>query len=198
MDEHKMVCKFYQENRCRFADNCRNLHPKSAERVSERPHAPRVSDADDVDSQMTHAPIKPPEEQHVAVNEKCFPGPLSAASHRQRQKRTGRMRTAADVLNRICWDPALKCRERFSVVYLDRFASPIEVPLLQFCGQSDNDVPQHRIQQIVYKNHVVWDKQARADFVFGSTGGYQGTIADFIQQVDQPNRDVIDGTQLEL
>ncbi len=46
-------------------------------------------------------------------------------------------------------------------------------------------VPQHRIQQIVYRQrHVVWEKLSRTDLVFGSTG-YRGTINDFIGHLER-------------
>lgn len=41
------------------------------------------------------------------------------------------MRTAQDVLNRVCWDASLDADE-FSVVYLDRFVGAVTVPLRQF------------------------------------------------------------------
>jgi len=99
-----------------------------------------------------------------------------------------RMRTAADVIHRVHWDPAVDSSD-FSVVYLDRFTGLVSMPLAEFaaagCEDSGRDVwiPQHRIRQIYYRQSVVWDKEAKLDYVFGSTG-YKGSIVDYIRHVD--------------
>ena len=97
-----------------------------------------------------------------------------------------RMRTAADVIHRIHWDPAVDSAD-FSVVYLDRFAGLVSMALAEFaagCADSGRDVwiPQHRIRRIYYRHCVVWDKEEKLDYVFGSTG-YRGSIVDYIQHV---------------
>ena len=104
-----------------------------------------------------------------------------------RMRKGMRMRTAADVVNRIHWDPALDASD-FTVVYVDRFTGLVAMSLVEFarsrCSDSTGDVwiPQHRIRRIAYRRYPVWDKEDKLDYVFGSTG-YQGTIVDYIQQV---------------
>ena len=99
-----------------------------------------------------------------------------------------RMRSAADVIHRIRWDPAVNSAD-FGVVYLDRFTGLVPMALDEFaaagCADSAGDVwiPQHRIRQIYYRQSVVWDKENKLDYVFGSTG-YDGSIVDYIRYVN--------------
>ncbi|XP_066580579.1 leukocyte receptor cluster member 9 [Amia ocellicauda] len=88
------------------------------------------------------------------------------------------MRTADDVISRIRWDPSLDS-SLFSVGYLDRFLGLLEQPFAQFswdaelcsvdCSQ-ELAVPRHRIQYFNCGGRRVWDRAARLDRVFGSTG----------------------------
>lgn len=86
------------------------------------------------------------------------------------------MKTAADVIKRIRWDPRLP-EEFFTVGYLDRFKGVVEEPFSSFCWGEDLAsldwdtlaIPQHRIQYFKYKTEKVWDKATRLDAVFGST-----------------------------
>ena len=164
------VCSFYLENRCRFGDRCRNYHSS--------PSPPPTT-------------IQSESNEGITVVQKS----PKISNSSSRTKTRPKMRTALDVINRICWDKALNA-EDFTIVYLDRFTGLISVPLLQFQGNGDDDsaigdnVPQHRIQQICYKNDndkIIWEKQTRTDFVFGSTG-YSGTITDFIRSLEEEER----------
>ncbi|NP_001087367.1 leukocyte receptor cluster (LRC) member 9 L homeolog [Xenopus laevis] len=99
------------------------------------------------------------------------------------------MKTAADVISRIQWDPNLP-KEHFLIGYLDRFLGIIEKPYSAFCwedlasvGHDVLAIPKHRIQYFKYQRLVVWDKTSRTDNVFGSTGSGL-TILDIIDQYE--------------
>ncbi|KAK3862611.1 hypothetical protein Pcinc_031545 [Petrolisthes cinctipes] len=157
------VCSFYTAGKCRFGENCHNLHPPGV-RVTEVVLA----------SKKTHSkPVKckyiPEETQTV---EKKPP-----------------LKTAGDVRKRIQWDPDLP-QEYFTVGYLDRFSGVIEKPFTHFSWEHiatvDLDqlaIPQHRIQFFKYKGVKVWDKTERLDHVFGSAGNVT-TIHEVIEEVE--------------
>eukprot|EP00079_Xenopus_tropicalis_P016939 XP_004916340.1 PREDICTED: leukocyte receptor cluster member 9 [Xenopus tropicalis] len=99
------------------------------------------------------------------------------------------MKTAADVISRIQWDPKLP-KEDFLIGYLDRFLGIIEKPYSAFCwedlasvGHDVLAIPKHRIQYFKYRDLVVWDKTSRTDNVFGSTGSAL-TILDIIERYE--------------
>ena len=86
------------------------------------------------------------------------------------------MKTAADVIKRLQWDPDVD-KEEFIVGYMDRLVGLQERPFTAFTwedlaavDQFALAIPQHRIQYFKYKNVKVWDKNERLDNVFGSTG----------------------------
>ena len=86
------------------------------------------------------------------------------------------MKTAADVIKRLQWDPDVD-KEEFIVGYMDRLVGLQERPFTAFTWEDLASVdqfalaiPQHRIQYFKYKNVKVWDKNERLDNVFGSTG----------------------------
>lgn len=96
------------------------------------------------------------------------------------------MRTAAEVINRINWDPALDAAD-FLVVYLDRFTGLEAIPLTKLMELEDElAIPQHRIQQFCYKSvgNIVWEKQSRLDYVFNSTDQSSPTLQEYILSVD--------------
>lgn len=84
-----------------------------------------------------------------------------------------RLRTAADVINRLRWDPALD-ESDYIVGYEDRFLGAKEKPLESWkSDQTDEEfIPQHRI--LYFKRasdgEVVWERRTRIDKVFGSGG----------------------------
>ena len=178
-DEQQSICKFYLENRCRFADQCRNLHP--ANEFSQQ------------DNQTENA--KRPT--------------ATTTVQRTDSSRKGKMRTASDVIHRISWDPALDCSQfwivytdRFTglvTIPLTEFVSRNTDPTAT--GLCDSSIPQHRIQQIFYQTNenIVWDKQNRIDRVFGSTG-FDGDIFDFINSSSQKQNDELQklSDQLEM
>jgi len=94
-----------------------------------------------------------------------------------KESKKGSMRTAADVISRIRWDPDLPT-EKFTIGYLDRFVGIIEKPFSAFSWEDLATVapnvlavPEHRIQYFKYLDELVWDKAKQLDNVFGSRGG---------------------------
>ena len=82
-----------------------------------------------------------------------------------------KFRTAADVMNRLRWDPELDSGD-YVVGYEDRFLGPRERALDAWkTEQTDEEfIPQHRI--LYFKRatdgEVVWERKTRKDVVFGS------------------------------
>uniref|UniRef100_A0A2K5L799 Leukocyte receptor cluster member 9 n=1 Tax=Cercocebus atys TaxID=9531 RepID=A0A2K5L799_CERAT len=97
------------------------------------------------------------------------------------------LRTAADVIQRIRWDPRLDPAD-FSVGYVDRFLGVREEPFSAFCwdeplaalGPGVLAVPQHRVRFFRFRGRLVWDRASRTDLVFGSgsAAGRGPTILD--------------------
>lgn len=85
------------------------------------------------------------------------------------------LRTAADVIQCIRWDPRLDPAD-FSVGYVDRFLGVREEPFSAFCwdeplaalGPGVLAVPQHRVRFFRFRGRLVWDRASRTDLVFGS------------------------------
>merc|ERR1712150_123915 len=102
-----------------------------------------------------------------------------------------KMKTAIDVIHRIQWDEALDTTE-FVVGYIDRFRGILEKPFSDFTFKDvvdidyDNGdefgVPQHRIHYFKWQNILVWNKETRIDFVFGSGEGHGKKIDDIIAE----------------
>lgn len=82
-----------------------------------------------------------------------------------------KLRTAADVLNRLRWDPALDSGD-YIVGYLDRFVGCREKALDAWrTEQTDEEfIPQHRIRYFKRKTDgaVVWERETKQDDIFGS------------------------------
>lgn len=85
----------------------------------------------------------------------------------------GKFRTAADVLNRLRWDPAMDSGN-YVVGYEDRFAGAMEKGLDTWKSEQTDEefIPQHRILYFRKKSDgvVVWDRMSRTDLLFGSGG----------------------------
>lgn len=99
------------------------------------------------------------------------------------------MKTAADVINRIQWDAAVN-KEFITVGYVDRFLGLKECAFDTFdwgdivlAELGSLAIPEHRISYFKYKNELVWDKSARLDNFFGSTGS-NTTIHDVIKRLE--------------
>ena len=107
----------------------------------------------------------------------------------QKPNKKIKMKTVTDVVNRIIWDEDLDHND-FTVGYIDRFTGLKEKPFEDFSWKNPVDidyweefgVPQHRIVYFKWKEHVVWDKETRKDFVFGSGNGKGIAIHDFIAE----------------
>lgn len=104
------------------------------------------------------------------------------------------LRTAADVIRRIRWDPRLDPAD-FSVGYTDRFLGVQEEPFCAFCwdeplaalGPGVLAVPQHRIRYFRFRGRLVWDRASRTDLIFGSgsVAGRGPTILDELDGGDE-------------
>jgi uncharacterized protein (UPF0248 family) len=82
-----------------------------------------------------------------------------------------KLRTAADVMNRLRWDGSLDSSD-YVVGYEDRFLGPREKALDQWKSEQTDEefIPQHRILYFRRKSDgvLVWDRKARRDDLFGS------------------------------
>lgn len=82
-----------------------------------------------------------------------------------------RFRTAADVMNRLRWDPELDSAD-FVVGYEDRFLGAQEKALEAWKSEQTDEefIPQHRILYFKRKSDgsVVWERRTRKDDIFGS------------------------------
>lgn len=89
-------------------------------------------------------------------------------------RRTGKFRTAADVMNRLRWDENMDSAD-FIVGYEDRFVGIKERPLDEWTGEQTDEefIPQHRIQYFRRRSDGarVWDRTLRVDSIFGSGKG---------------------------
>jgi uncharacterized protein (UPF0248 family) len=83
----------------------------------------------------------------------------------------GRLRTSADVYNRLMWDASADAADHV-VGYVDRFEGIMEMPLLSFKREVEDEafVPFHRVEYFRRKSDSVrvWDRRSRVDLVFGS------------------------------
>ncbi|PSS02256.1 hypothetical protein BD289DRAFT_478917 [Coniella lustricola] len=83
----------------------------------------------------------------------------------------GKFRTAADVLNRLRWDPSLDSAD-YVVGYEDRFVGAMEKGLDTWKLEQTHEefIPQHRILYFKRKSEeiVVWERRTRKDLLFGS------------------------------
>jgi len=80
-----------------------------------------------------------------------------------------KLRTVADVISRIHWDP-----QHYNCIlgYDDRLHGPLESPVEDFVPISKGgDLPEHRIWYIRSDELVLWDKLGRVDRLFGSGAG---------------------------
>lgn len=83
----------------------------------------------------------------------------------------GKLRAAADVLNRLRWDPSLDSGD-YVVGYEDRFLGAMEKGLDAWKVEQTHEefIPQHRILYFKRKSDgvVVWERRTRKDLLFGS------------------------------
>lgn len=100
----------------------------------------------------------------------------SVKSEEKKSKKKPPMRTAMDVVKRIMWDDKIP-ESLITIGYEDRFLGILEKPFDEFSWEPLDSldyysfgVPEHRIQYFKYRDTIVWDKRARLDNVYGSTG----------------------------
>ncbi|KAK7071939.1 Solute carrier 7 member 3, partial [Halocaridina rubra] len=162
--KEQAVCSFYLEGKCRFGNQCFNLHLPDLLAKNKKDQLKCKG------KKKVRRKSPPPEED-------------------DRRGKKPPMKTAGDVRNRILWDAMLE-KEYFTVGYLDRFVGIVEKPFTDFTWEHlalvDVDelaIPQHRIQYFSYKGTKVWDKNERLDNVFGSTGS-DVDIYDLMQEID--------------
>lgn len=127
------------------------------------------------------------------------PAPSPEVAQPEAGSKKPALRTAADVIRRIRWDPRLDPAD-FSVGYTDRFLGVQEEPFSAFCwdeplaalGPGVLAVPQHRIRYFRFRGRLVWDRASRTDLIFGSgsVAGRGPTILDALDDRDEHWREV--------
>ncbi|KAH7327859.1 hypothetical protein B0I35DRAFT_415915 [Stachybotrys elegans] len=85
--------------------------------------------------------------------------------------RTGKFRTAANVMSRIRWDASMDA-SNYVVGYEDRFSGAQEKALEDWKSEQTDEefIPQHRILYFKRRSDrvIVWERRTRLDNVFGS------------------------------
>ncbi|KLO89230.1 poly(A) polymerase [Fusarium fujikuroi] len=98
-------------------------------------------------------------------------GPRSRAAVVGKTPGLGKFRTAADVLNRLRWDPNFDSGD-YIIGYEDRFLGARERAVEHWkTEQTDEEfIPQHRILYFKRRedNAIVWERRTRIDEIFGS------------------------------
>ena len=168
---NKTVCRFFTLGSCKFGSKCRNYHPGASQPDRELEHDMHHNQEE---TSETSGNIQLPNALEIPIN-----SAMKKEIHhgKGKEEKKGSMRTAADVISRVRWDPALPT-EKFTIGYLDRFVGIIEKPFNVFSWENLATVapdvlavPEHRIQYFKYLDEVVWDKMKQLDNVFGSRGG---------------------------
>lgn len=121
----------------------------------------------------------PPEdaEQEAAVPWHLRRDPLKPRTNSPRAatvpkpRGAGKFRSAADVLNRLRWDPSLDSGD-YIVGYEDRFVGAMERGIEAWKSEQTDEefIPQHRILYFKRKSDqvIVWERRTRTDLLFGS------------------------------
>lgn len=191
--DEKVVCKFFLGGKCRFGDNCHNIHEGHAAKLNDAKR--KANDSKDEETSHNHFKTKwNADEMSSGVSKQgigsCNSSEKSNSLSEQKEKNSKKasMKTADDVISRIQWDDKTDA-SKFTIGYLDRFVGIIEKPFDSFCWEDIASVdynvlsiPRHRIQYFKYCEEIVWDKRERLDNVFGSTGSGV-TIYDIVDRV---------------
>ena len=110
----------------------------------------------------------------------------------QQQQSNKGLTPVKEVLRRILWDPSLGEPSSFTILHYDRVSNsltetPFDASNNSISGKETQFVfalPEHRIQQVKYRERVIWDKEMRLDCVFGSMNGKGETIDGVIESYD--------------
>jgi uncharacterized protein (UPF0248 family) len=98
---------------------------------------------------------------------------VAVADGKPAQARGGRLRTSADVYNRLMWDPQVD-RADFAIGYEDRFEGVKEMALTGWKREVEDEafIPFHRVVHFrrLSDGVLVWDRRKRVDLLFGSGG----------------------------
>ena len=163
------ICQYFLKGKCRFGENCFNLHEKLS-----------------IDNTADDEAIDTPsfEDKTKNITSKCHKS-RNKVTGSEKPKKKSPMKTATDVINRIQWDEQLN-PSHFTVGYLDRFLGIVENSFNSFDWEDVTSqdptvlaIPKHRIQYFKFHDEILWDKNKRVDCVFGSTGSGM-TIIDVI------------------
>lgn len=108
----------------------------------------------------------------VAASKKHKKQPSGSRTALPRQEgSTRRLRTAADVISRLRWDPDMDSGD-YVVGYEDRFVGAREKALDAWKSEQTDEefIPQHRILYFKRRSDgvVVWERRTRKDEIFGS------------------------------
>ena len=123
-------------------------------------------------------------------------GKHAQSSDGSTESKGGKLTPAMEVLRRIRWDGTLS-QSDFKVLYYDRVAETIEEVTFDARNESVKGkeelfvfaIPEHRIVGVKYKDRIIWDKDQRIDFVFGSMRGGGVTIDVVIDTYDEWKRE---------
>ena len=160
-EEIKVICKFYQEGKCRFGDKCRNFHEGEQEK-ERKPEQKQLLQGEK--QEKKYSKKKPPMRTAEDVINRIKWDSLLPEEF-----------FVVGYLDRFL---GVK-EETFSTFSWEDLAS-VDYDVLA--------IPQHRIQYFKYKSEKVWDKNERLDIVFGSTGS-NINIMDFMEKVDEEIRE---------
>ena len=110
----------------------------------------------------------------------------------QQQSSNNGLTPVKEVLRRIQWDPSLGEPSSFTILHYDRVSdslteTPFDAPNNSISGKETQFVfalPEHRIEQVKYRERIIWDKEMKIDCVFGSMNGKGETIDKIIESYD--------------
>jgi uncharacterized protein (UPF0248 family) len=131
-----------------------------------------------VDNEVDEDDEEPaPDTADEAATNDTLPGGSAIQSSSSAQVRGAKLRTSADVYNRLMWDASIN-RADHVVGYEDRFVGVMEMPLTNWKREVEDEafVPFHRVVHFrrVSDGVKVWDRRKRVDMVFGSGGAVDG------------------------
>lgn len=157
--QEKSVCSFYVEGKCRFGEECFNLHPSDVTVISK------------TKKNKKSAKRAPREEADRFVKK---PSMKTAGDVKHRIQWDENLQQEYFTVGYM---------DRFAGVVEKPFTS-FQWEHLALVDDDQLAIPQHRIQYFKYKGTKVWDKTERLDHVFGSAGN-DIRIQEKIQEIDE-------------